>query len=178
MKNRLIKVIASLLVFSLVISTFAPTILAKSQATNAEIDEQQVQELAKALEFVFEQAMVEDEFGQAIGVDFEKIEEEYGNSLYLEEVDSAFEKGGNEIVTARNPGLDRCIENKIKGYFSHEDFIPTAVWATVIALVMEKDYTSAALKLIKAGVKGNAASIAAAIGGIFVTCLFQESTWP
>ncbi|MED3804959.1 hypothetical protein P4562_24100 [Lysinibacillus xylanilyticus] len=179
MKSRLTKVITSLLVFSLVISAFSPTILAKSKADNTNFNEQEVQELAEALEFVFEQAMIEDEFGEAVGLDFEKIEEKYGNSYDLEKVENNIEKGKNEvIITARNAGLDRCIERKIKDYFTAEDFIPTAVISSVIALVMEKEYTSAALKLLKAGAKGNAAGIAASLGSIFFTCLWQESTWP
>lgn len=179
MKNRLTKVITSLLVFSLVISVFSPTIFAKSKEANTEFNEQQVQELAEALEFVFEQAMVEDEFGKAVGLDFEKIEEKYGNSPELEKVENNIEKGKNEvIITSRNAGLDSCIERKIKDYFTTEDFIPTAVISSVIAYVLEKDYTSAALKLLKAGAKGNAAGIAAALGSMFFTCLWQNSTWP
>ncbi|MGE7692506.1 hypothetical protein ACQKNC_00075 [Lysinibacillus sp. NPDC094177] len=147
MKNLLTKVIASLLVFSLVISAFSPTTLAKNKKANTEVDEQQVQELAEALEFVFEQAIVMNEFGQAVGLDFDKIEGKYGISPDLEK---AIDE--NEVVTkTRTAAVDRCLSNKIKNYFTAEDFLPTAVINSVIALILEKNYTSAALKIIKAG---------------------------
>lgn len=175
MKNLLTKVIASLLVFSLVISAFSPTTLAKNKKANTEVDVQQVQELAEALEFVFEQAIVVNEFGQAVGLDFEKIEGKYGISPDLKK---AIDENENEVVTkTRTAAVDRCLSNKIKNYFTAEDFLPTAVINSVIALILEKNYTSAALKIIKAGVKGNVAGIAVSFASFFFTCLWKEEGW-
>lgn len=172
-KNRLTKVIASLLVPSLVISALSPTTLAKSKKANTEFDEQQVQELAEALEFVFEQAIVVNEFGQTVGLDFEKIEGKYGISPYLAKVEKAIEESKNEVVTTtRTAAVDRCLNN----YFTAEDFLPTTV-INSIALILEKNYTSAALKIIKAGVKGNVAGITVSLVPFFFTCLWQQERW-
>ncbi|MFJ7406787.1 MULTISPECIES: hypothetical protein [unclassified Lysinibacillus] len=179
MKHFITKVIASILVFSLVISAFSPKIYANTIVENSKIDAQELKDLTEALEYVFEQAMVKDELGQVIGIDFNKIEEKYGNSPDLEKVENATGKKKHKgIIAYNNPGLDRCIERKVKDFFTSEDLIPTVVISSVIAYIKEKDYKSAALRLLRAGIKGNAVGIAASMGGIFFTCLYQERTWP
>jgi len=179
MKHLVHKVIASLLVFSLVISVFSPIILANTKTENTKVEEQELNDLAEALEYVFEQAMVKDELGQVIGIDFNKIKEKYGNSPDLEKVEnSTMKRKVIGLIAYNNPGLDLCIERKVKEFFTSEDFIPTVVISSVIAYIKEKDYKSAALRLLRAGLKGNVAGIAASMGAIFFTCLYQERTWP
>lgn len=185
MKNRFFKAITSFLVLTLVMSALSPTIMAQSN-TMPEADEKEVQELAEALEFVFEQAMLKDEFGETVGVDFEKIEEKYGSNAELTNLVNAIEEEKNaeatnetgEItITPYTAAVDACIERKVKDYFTAEDFIPTSIISTVIALIGEKNYTGAAMKLIKAGFKGNAAAIGATLASFFFTCLWEEEGW-
>gem|GEM_PF-3624619 len=73
--------------------------------------------------------------GKSVGLDFEKIEEKYGSSPELTNLVEATETG--EItITPYTAAVDRCIERKVKNYFSADDWLPTSTISTVIALIL------------------------------------------
>lgn len=77
MRKLWVRYISATLSIALLSMLFAPAIVGaqKSDAYNKEVEE-----LANALEFVFEEATLYDENGNIVGLDVEMLEAEFGES--------------------------------------------------------------------------------------------------
>lgn len=80
-----------------------------------------------------------------------------------------------DIITIQSAAVDRCIERKIAAGF--KEVLSISAYTAVIIYMWEGNYTLAAKQLLKVGVKGNAAGIAATLLYYFTTCLYEEEGW-
>lgn len=173
MNKTLKKIFLMTFIFSLFVSSFSP--IAKAE----EIDEKEVDELAEQLKFIYEEATIKDRNGNIINLDIKMIEEKYGSSPELDELKSENKitliNKNNPSITPMNAKLDRCIEKKIKNGLG--DVLSLAAITTVIEYIKDGEYTLAAKKLIKLGVKGNAVGITAQLILWWGQCNLSENGW-
>lgn len=164
-----------------------------SLASAEQIDENmEVIELAKTLEFIFEEAAIKDELGNVIDLDIDMIEEEFGASpeldLLIEQRDAFINQSNqskqiqsNRLVAyaAADRGgdaVDRCIEDKVRSGFA--DLVSGAFIGAVIDDIFSKNYLSAAQRLIKMGVRGTPIGIAGSLSGMLFSCLWTHGDNP
>ncbi|MCT6926120.1 hypothetical protein [Metasolibacillus sp.] len=161
-----------------------------SIASAQQINNQQVEELAKTLEFVFEKAAITDEFGNIIDIDIDMIEKEFGVSPEIEMLKAekeAFIKQTQpqclsaspvSTLTAERGGdaVDRCIEDKVRNGYG--ELVTGAIIGAIIDDVLSKDFSSAAKKLIKAGFRGTPIGIVGSLAGMFFSCLNSHGNDP
>lgn len=74
----LTSIVVSVLTFALVVSLMAQVV--KAEEIIKEQEEQEIQEFAEQLKFVWEEASIKNESGKIIGFDIEKMENTYGQS--------------------------------------------------------------------------------------------------
>ncbi|MGG1596069.1 hypothetical protein [Terribacillus saccharophilus] len=188
MKNRWVRVLSVLTVVALFTSLIAPFSV-KAKSTESTSEEQKIKEAAEQLEFVFEEAATKDSDGNIISLDIEKIEQKYGSSPELEKVkkdQEAFLQ--NPTLNTQNCGASstlrasgvilpigvgdeeemKCFEDGVKSFFV--DLVPTTALTTAYQYILDKDYTGAAKKLIKAGAKGSIYGIAGTLTWIGLKC--------
>ncbi|QPR66904.1 hypothetical protein I6G82_16680 [Lysinibacillus macroides] len=183
----LASIVVSVLTFTLVVSPIAQVV--KAEEIIKEQEEQEIQEFAEQLKFVWEEASIKDESGKIIGFDIEKMENTYGQSEDPEALEAIVnfnlenEKTSNEnfnnskdgLIVTYTAAVDRCVEKEIGNYFG--SFLGPAAWTAVLQLMYKGDYTEAAKKLIKLGIKGNVFVIAGTLGHILVSCIYEEEGW-
>jgi len=161
-----------------------------SLASAEQIDEnKEVIELAKTLEFIFEEAAIKDELGNVIDLHIDMIEEEFGTSpeldLLIEQRD-AFINQSKQIQSNRlvayaaadrgGDAVDRCIDEKVRTGFA--DLVSGAFIGAVIDDIFSKNYLSAAQRLIKMGVRGTPIGIAGSLSGMLFSCLWTHGDNP
>ncbi|MED1865836.1 hypothetical protein P4V41_20505 [Fictibacillus nanhaiensis] len=174
------KFLKIILVMSLTMTLFVSTSAGLASASTITIEEEQVQveDLAEKLEYLFEEAALTDISGNVIGFDFEKVEEKYGTSPELEQLKLEM-TAKPQVVDKNGPqksaAVDRCINKKIKNNIG--EFLTLQFISTVVTYIVEKKYEKAAKKLIAAGVRGNAISLAVQLGYYYTTCVYQEHGW-
>lgn len=145
--------------------------------TNASSNVSNEEELAKVLEFMFEEAIVKDYAGKPLSIDFKKIEDEFGQVPELESLKKEVEQSNDQITIMINPSgpdgtageINRCIYNKIANEW--KGAIGASAMAAGIQAVAEKDYLKGAKLLIKGGAKGSAYGIAGSLAWWYVTCI-------
>lgn len=162
-----------------------------SSVANAQkINNQQVDELAKTLEFVFEKAAIKDEFGNLVDFNITMIEEEFGATPEIEMLKVEREAFINHaqskclsslsvstFATERGgDAVDRCIEDKVRS--SYGELITGAVFAAIIDDILSKNFTSAAQRILKAGFRGTAIGIVGSLSAMFFTCLWTHGNDP
>lgn len=190
-KKVVISFITSVFVLSLFVSPLGQVASAKNLEN--ELDEELVTDVAEKLEFIWEEASIKDKTGKIIGFDLEKIESEYGasNSEDQQFIDliNAFNAennnsklgnykvnlGSNGGISLLSGDLDGCLNKKISDYFG--SFLAPAALAAIYQLLWDGEYTEAAKRLIKLGVKGNVFAIAGSLSVMFATCLVSEEGW-
>jgi hypothetical protein len=189
MKYFLRKTILLTLSFLLVCSVLSPFALAKEESIKSEQEE--IEELAEALEFIYDEAATLDDHGNIIDLDFEKIEKEFGTDSELTELKELFkqlEKDNKQRnYTLANPlagditpmhhldntpNFDRCMNSKVRSEFTTA--ISVFAVATFLEALKHKEFTKAATTLIKAGIKGSPIGIAATLAVLSAQCLAQE----
>lgn len=156
-------------------------------------EEKQIEEFAEILKFVWEEASIKDDKGEIIGFDIEKIENTYGPSssedqealediinFNLENEKSSDEtynniKDNSGLITTYTAAVDKCVNKEVADYFG--SFLGPAAFTAILQLMYNGDYTEAAKKLIKIGVKGNVLSIAGTLSYILVSCIWKEEGW-
>lgn len=186
MKTMFKKSFMLMIVFTLVMLQFSGIASATQANVSLTDEEKEIEELAEKLEFMFEEAIISDGEG-GVTLDFDKIEEKYGSSQDLEALKIEVESTditcevdeGDLVTTAAAKGSDavnKCMNDKIKNNW--KDFIGVAAFATAIDYAISGDYTSAAKKLVKAGVRGNVVSIAGTLAWYFSSCLVTHGNNP
>lgn len=185
MKGSLKKFLFLSMIFALVFSSFTSVASAN--------EAKEVENLAEQLEFLFEEAAVKDNFNNIVDFDIEKLERKYGTSPELKELESViysqYVQPKRKLVVSpvvKNDNLitpnhhipepdefDYCLQRKITKNFK-EVFSVNAI-ATIVSLIHEKQYTKAAGKLIKMGVKGNVFALAGQIAWYWGQCAIEVS---
>lgn len=167
--TRFFKVVT---IFSLVMLLFTPVVT--NAQTNSSEDEKDVEELADALEFVYEEAVIKDEEGNIVGIDTKKIEEKFGSES-TSELGKIKENANCDRVSVQSNSYVDCVSDKLGDYLGA--LVPTTAVATILKELDNGNYTLAAKKLVKAGVKGSIYGIAANLAWIETTCLWQEKDY-
>lgn len=172
MKKALKNIFLLTLALTLFTSSFSS--IAKAQKTNNR-EKKEVVEMAKQLQFVFEKAAIKNKNGDLIGLDINMIEENYGSSPELKELKQEMatnlNTGNGRMVSTMDAKVDACINKKIKNGIG--EFLSVSAITSVITYIVDKQYTLAAAKLIKLGVKGNAVSIAAQLAYYMMKCKYE-----
>lgn len=132
-------------------------------------------ELAKALEFMFEEAFVKDYAGNPVSLDFKKVEAEFGQIPELESLANEINQSNNEIMPMLNPGyggageINNCIYTKVANEWGN--IVGSSAMVAGIQAIIEKNYLKGAKLLIKGGAKGSAYVIAGNLAWFYVTCV-------
>lgn len=84
-------------------------------------------------------------------------------------------KPNSSVIQARTAAVDRCIERKIKA--AYKEYFSVTAMVTIVNYIKEKNYISAAERILKAGVRGNIVGITAQITYWLVTCIYEEEGW-
>lgn len=150
-KRLIMTIIFTLL---LVPISFTHTVEATYEPSQQEIDQ-----LAKELEFMFEEAAYKNSNGDFVDFNFKLLKEKYGSDdqviLELEEL----VKPNSSVIQARTAAVDRCIERKIKA--AYKEYFSITAMVTIVNYIKEKNYKSAAERILKVGVRGNIVGITA-----------------
>lgn len=182
------RILFLMIAFSLILGSFAGVVSANTE------DSKQVEELAKQLEFLFEEAAIKDRDGNIINFDIEKLEKNFGPIPEIKELESALKSGNtlqpnkkiiampvvkNDVIITPNhhipepDAFDACLYRKITTNFK-EVFSVNAI-GTVITLIHAKQYTKAATQLLKMGVRGNIISLTGQIAWYWGQCAIEVS---
>lgn len=198
MKSKLFKVLSIAMALILMSNTFLPAI-AKAQAMGEE--EQQIAELAYALEFIFEEASIKNEAGEIVDLDTEKIKKEFPGDPELNKIIADIEKQKAQIekeyasanseksqqtieenqepmitlFSTYNERYNRCAADKLGDYV--KGFIPIGVITGLFKYKGKDKYTKMAKQVIKLGFKGSVVGIAAAISWITVECTWAQKNY-
>lgn len=184
--KSIVKIISLSLVFSLILTTFSWS--QTSAESNLTYTEEDVEELANVLEVLFDTGVVYDYDGNIIGFDEEIIEREILDTQYSFLVDDIKELGlivdnppnnkteltenytnYNQVVpfkTKRDAFIDQCILNKLN------DSYGIAAATAIITAIKNKQWTNAAKRLIKLGIKSAPTVIIANLGWILGSCIY------
>lgn len=184
--KSIVKIISLSLVFSLILTTFSWS--QTSAESNLTYTEEDVEELANVLEVLFDTGVVYDYDGNIIGFDEEIIEREILDTQYSFLVDDIKELGlivdnppnnkteltenytnYNQVVpfkTKRDAFIDQCILDKLN------DSYGIAAATAIITAIKNKQWTNAAKRLIKLGIKSAPTVIIANLGWILGSCIY------
>lgn len=166
MKKNLIKCLSFMSIIA-VIMTFS-TSFAHAQ-TN---EEKEINELAEALEFIFEKAAVKNSSGEIVDIDVDMIEEKYGEDLDedldLDELKSYLQQNSNSDKASElnnvspamimPPTNVKCMQDRWKDFGN--EFITANVLNAVYAHLNDGEFWKAAKKVVKTGVKGSLIGVA------------------
>lgn len=177
-KQRASKFLVLSMIFALSIVLLAPAASAQSIQKS---EEEEIENIAKELEFIFEEALIKDEKGKFIGFDTEKLENEFGLTPEIENLIKVQESyDGSEVCEAENPriglagpALDNCITKKIKKGYG--EIITGSILSGIVDSLQAGDYTGAGKKLVKLGVRGSAVGIGVNLATYLFTCLWEIS---
>ncbi|WML31733.1 hypothetical protein RCG24_07735 [Neobacillus sp. OS1-32] len=181
MKKRLKTILLITFVLTLFGSSFS-TIARAEEISRAE--ENQIQEMAEQLEFIFEDAAIKDSNGNLLTLDFKMIEDNFGSSPELEQLKQDMSlmqsrliptKGDKSIISPMDIKVDRCIEKKIKNGIG--EILSVNAIASIVTYIVDGQYKLAAKKLIKLGVKGNAIAIGAQLSYYLIKCEYEVNGW-
>ncbi|TFH62636.1 hypothetical protein [Peribacillus frigoritolerans] len=157
------------LVFALFTTTFTPLASAKQIGINGQnvsqtSEEDQIRQLAKDFEFIFEEAAIKNSEGELVGFDEGKMEERFGSGGELDEFMETSQvlapeenNAGISVMSSRNDEVNACFNKKVKnGYMG---IVTGAVLGEIWNLLMDGKYLEGAKKAAKAGVKGSVQGI-------------------
>lgn len=102
----------SLLALTLVLFTTSFSGFASAKVKTDQ-ESKKVEELAKHLEFIFEEAALKDDNGNVIGFDANKIEEKFGPIPEIEKL-KTISNPDEVTIKPMNAAVDRCVEKRLK----------------------------------------------------------------
>ncbi len=188
LKKYLVSIIVSVMMFAFIVSP-----IANAQVSPNISEEQQIDEVADQLKFIWEEASIRDESGNIIGIDIEKIENKYGPSTSQDQealeaivnfnlangsaldTDLIYDNDQSGLITPFNAAVDACMGKKVKDYFGV--FILPSTLTLIFQWINEGNYISAAKKLLELGVKGNIYVIAGTMGAFLIECNYEQGGW-
>lgn len=146
-----------------------------SNQTKADMNsdkEQKAIELQKEIEFAMNEATQIDKNGKVVKVNTKKIKERYGYvpkeyTRIQNEIDNN-KPVVNGFRAAPSKSANQCFNEKMNGFLG--DFIPVAAIQEMYANSNPKTMLKFSKVAIKAGLKGNAASVAAQITYYYSYC--------
>ncbi|MEK4651937.1 hypothetical protein [Niallia sp. FSL W8-0954] len=178
------------LCFTLFLSVLTPKVTLAEENEDIEVSEEEINKLAKELEFVFEEVVKLDDDGNIVNINFEKYDETFGMDENIEQLKEESLDISNEEVTKysdlistfsinRTPSwypsqnkrdkIDACIRKKIKD--NYRDTLSIAAITTLIQYVKDGNYKKIAKRLLKMGVKNNALSMAVTLVYYHTQCV-------
>lgn len=172
------KMLKSGIMFIMLFSLFAGSLSGVAKAAETtEPDEQQVEELANQMEFIFEKALIRDENGNPTGIDVQMIEDKYGSSPELDylKLQIAADNNTSGTITTMDAALDKCINKKVKNGFG--EYLKVSTYTTIIDYITSGNYSLAAKRLLKLGVRGNAAGLVAQLTYYYTSCMYSVHGW-
>jgi hypothetical protein len=190
MKLNLFKTSVFTMIFALLFSNVS---IASTLATTNEDDEKLVEEVAAQLEFLWEEATIKDDDGNIVDIDFDLLEENFGTSEELSQlkelytaspvvftkpeeklyaVDKSIGALAATMNNEKNDAHNRCVNSKM-GDFFNETFLGISALALIYEYLWSGEYTLAAKKLIKMGVKSNIFVVVAQLTWIVGTCAVE-----
>lgn len=175
MFKKKVKFAAILITFVLLLSFVSPSFVA---AKETESFNEEVEELAQILEFVFEEAAIIDSSGNIIDLDFEKIESKYGEDPKLRQLQREMKPtttlAGFNYKTISRPNSDyanACLNKKIKNNW--KETLALANIGAIIDYALQKEFGKAAASLVKAGVRSNLIGISATLALYTGQCIVK-----
>ncbi|MEC2922194.1 hypothetical protein WAG12_06230 [Bacillus cereus] len=166
------------------------SVLGTSHLVQAEdnVDSQKVKELAEVLEFIDTKATKKDSQGNIIAMNFDLIEEKYGEMAEIkalkeqaqslndefsisEEIPSDVAYASNIVLRQREQWIrmhNACLKRELTN--SYKEFISVSTITTLVQWIQNGQYTKAAKKLISLGVRGNVVALGATIVYKVGTC--------
>lgn len=171
LKKRMEKTFLLLISFSLLISIFAPSLVGAQESISYN---EEVEELADALEYMVDEVANRDQTGDLISIDIDKIESMFADNPEMQKVFAeARLECENDDMQLQGPALDNCLMKKIQNGW--KDAIGIGAIATAIDYMTQGKYIPAAKKLITAGIRGNAITVAATLTYWLGACLIEIS---
>ena len=143
-----------LLVMSVAAPTFNITVNAQS-ASDFEFTEEEmekVEEVAKQLEFIYEEASEVDNQGQIISINFNKIREKYGESEDLNQFEKEFtefkdqQNTSNTMTTVARSSWTDCMVSSIVDFLGVSGTY--AIGSGIKALITKKAWSAAAKAIV------------------------------
>ncbi|KFM99505.1 hypothetical protein D0U04_25035 [Bacillus clarus] len=177
MKTLLRNIVSMALVFALFATSF--TGISKAQEINSE-EKKLVQEVAAQLKFVVEEAAIKDKHGRIVDLDIDMIANKYGSSEELEQLRQEIKRantppGYEDPFKQETEAVDNCMERKLIA--NYKKILSVSFLGSIVANIVDKQYELAARKMIKLGVKGNLASLAAQLAWYLGSCIWEEEGW-
>jgi len=161
----------SLLALTLVLFTTSFSGFASAKVKTDQ-ESKKVEELAKHLEFIFEEAALKDDNGNVIGFDANKIEEKFGPIPEIEKL-KTISNPDEVTIKPMNAAVDRCVEKKIKSEYG--DIITGAAIGAIVDYISERNYKMAAKKAIALGLRGSVVGIAIDLSILLGKCIASET---
>ena len=171
--------------FTLFVSFSFSSVAQAQDNVDKTASEEEVEQLAEDLEFLFEEAAIKDEHGLVIGYDFDLLEERFGSSADIEllkgivngtaDCNCEVEEEQEPVFAPMDAGVDRCIEKKLKKNYG--EFIKVSTYTTLVGYITSGKYKSAAKKLLDIGVKGNAVSLVGTLSYYLASCVYEVNGW-
>lgn len=179
------KNIIFLVIFSIIFSIIPVNVFAEEEYTDTE------KELADELEFMFEEAIIQDSQGNPIGLNVEKIEARYGEvPVELQELQNEINKfkqlesqKSNEFTIMINPSgppefggkpdrIRACMSKSVKNEW--DVLISGSALGTFYGYIKGKNFIQAAKLMGKYGVKGTTLGIAGSLSAQYFKCALKS----
>ncbi|KAB2335099.1 hypothetical protein [Bacillus mesophilum] len=160
------------------LATIFPSV---SLANEQQVNEEDVEELANVLKVVYEEAVIKDEYGNTVGIDVEKLREEFGDieefaGLEDEIIASCQTKDSNIIQpmhhTEYHDNMNKCVNEGIVDNFG--PLVTGAALAGIVDAILDKQYTTAAKKIISAGFRGSVVGTGVTLATMFIGCMIEH----
>ncbi|MFJ8100441.1 hypothetical protein [Lysinibacillus sp. NPDC096212] len=152
--------------------------------------EEEIADIEKALELIFENGIVTDSEGETLGYNKELFEQELKDSPIYEDIIQGMEANNlfadqeNENNIRIAPRLAACgwhlmknspeytsASNKCLSAGIKAAYGPVTVLSTLANLLADKEFKLAAGHLVKAGIRGNILGIVVTLSGIHLDCV-------
>lgn len=183
----------TMLAFTISISFIFSTTASASGSDSTVSDQQLELDIAEALEFILEGAILYDANGKVLGYNKDILEEELkDNSLYEEIIlgleaqnllvsESQVQKEKSNIIRPMVVACGWHLKNETAAYANAKNkcvvdglksnYTLTAIGAGITNAIYNKEYLKAAGELIKSGLKANIAGVVVVLGTIQITCI-------
>lgn len=138
--------------------------------------EVEAQKIAGDLEFIFEEASIKDEDGNLIGFQEDMLVGKFGETEEITELmeiaeviapKQASNNGGIQLFS-RHDDVNNCVNKKVAK--EYKSLVTGAIFDEVWGAILAGAYLTGAKKLVKAGVKGSALTIAVTLTKIAYNC--------
>lgn len=170
------KIISCSMIFMLLGASIGPSY---SSAANADsYTDEEINKAVEDLKFIFEEATIEDKFGNIIGLNTQKLESYFGDTIdsgviaEINAMNSLAKPSGIGIMSEK---VDRCVGKELKAQYGW--IIGTSGIGTLVEFIKAKDYTNALKLLGKLGIKVTVNTSLVGVTAILLYCIYTEEGW-